>query len=57
MSIAEEQAIQQAVAALQALARDLRRPRPTDWTPEGADEHTARRIEAIVQKLQADAKQ
>ena len=57
MSITEEQAIRQAVAALQALARDLRRPRPTDWTPEGADEHTARRIEAIVQKLQADARQ
>lgn len=55
MSIAEDQAIQQAVAALRALARDLRRPRPIDWTPEGADEYTARRIEAIVQKLQADA--
>lgn len=57
MSIAEEQAIQQAVAALLALAKDLRRPRPSDWTPEGADEHAARRIEAIVQKLQADARQ
>ena len=57
MSIAEQEAIQQAVAALQALARDLRRPRPIDWTPEGADEYTARRIEAIAEKLQVDAKQ
>lgn len=52
----EQQAIQQAIAALQALAKDLRRPRPSDWTEEEADERTARRIEAIAQKLQADAK-
>lgn len=57
MSIAEQEAIRQAVAALQALAQDLRRPRPADWTPEGADEYTARRIEAIAQKLQKDAQQ
>ena len=57
MSIAEEQAIQQAVAALQALARDLRRTRPSNWTPAEADERTAQRIEAIAQKLQADARQ
>ncbi len=56
MSSAEQQAIAEAIDALLALARDLRRPRPRDWTPEEADERAARRIEAIVRKLQADSK-
>lgn len=56
MSSAEQQAIAEAIDALLALAKDIRRPRPIDWTPEEADERTARRIEAIAQKLQADAK-
>ncbi len=53
----EQQAIQQAVAALLALAKDIRRPRPAEWSDEEADERTAKRIEAIVRKLQADARQ
>lgn len=52
----EQQAIAAAIAALQALAKDIRRPRPIDWTEEEADERAAQRIEAIVAKLQADAK-
>ena len=57
MSIAEQEAIQRAILALEALARDLRRPRLREWSEEEADERTARRIEAIMQKLQADARQ
>lgn len=57
MSIAEQEAIQRAILALEALARDLRRPRLSGWSEEEADEHTAARIEAIAKKLQADAKQ
>jgi hypothetical protein len=53
----EQQAIAAAIAALQALAKDIRRPRPIDWTPEEADERTARRIEAIAQKLHDDTRQ
>lgn len=51
-TLSQRRAIQEAIDALQALARDIRRPRPADWTPEDADERTARRIEQIAQKLQ-----
>ena len=52
MSVQQQQAIQETIDALQALAKDLRRPRPVGWTPEAADERTARRVEQIAQKLQ-----
>ena len=57
MSIAQQKAITDAIASLLALATDLRRPRPADWTPEAADERTARRIEQIAQKLQRGTSQ
>lgn len=52
MTRAQQKAIADAVASLLALATDLRRPRPADWTPEAADERIARRIEQIALKLQ-----
>ena len=52
MSIAQEQAVAGAIKALMALATDVRRPRPADWTPEEADERIARRVEQIARKLQ-----
>ena len=55
MSLAQQQAAQRAVAALKALATDLRRPRPADLTPEEADERTARRVEAIARELENTA--
>ena len=55
MSLAQQEAAQRAVAALHALATDLRRPRPADLTPEEADERTARRVEAIARELENTA--
>lgn len=55
MSLAQQEAAQRAIAALKALATDLRRPRPADITPEEADERTARRIEAIARELERTA--
>ena len=51
-ALSQRRAIQEAIDELQALAKDVRRPRPADWSPEAADERTARRIEQIAQKLE-----
>ena len=55
MSIAQQQAAQRAIAALKALAIDMRRPRPADWTAEEATERVARRIEEIARELERTA--
>ena len=52
MSVAQQEAIAAAIKALLALATDVRRPRPADWTPEQSDERIARRVEQIARKLQ-----
>ena len=53
MSIALRQTVERAVEELEALSRDLRRPRPADWTPEDSDERTAKRLERLAARLAA----
>lgn len=40
-------------AALLALANDIRRPRPADWTPEEADERIAVQLEKLASQIAA----
>ena len=56
MSVAQQEAIAAAIKALLALATDVRRPRPADWTPEESDERIARRVEQIARELERAAR-
>jgi hypothetical protein len=42
------------VAALRAMAKDIRRERPADWTPEEADERIARQLERLAAQIAYD---
>lgn len=51
MSEPLRQAAEQAAGALERIARDVRRPRPADWSQAEADERTAQLLERIAAEL------
>jgi hypothetical protein len=53
MSEALRSAVTSVADALEALARELKRPRPADMTPEETDELIAARIKLLAARLRA----
>lgn len=51
MSKPLRQAAEKAAGALERVARDVRRPRPADWSQTEADERTAQLLERIAAEL------
>ncbi len=52
MSQQLEWCVTRTVEDLEALARDLRRPRPSGMTPEESDKRIAAKLDALAKKLQ-----
>ena len=52
MSVQLRQTVASTIEALQAMAKDMRRPLPADWTPEEADERAAQSLEQLAVQLQ-----
>jgi hypothetical protein len=44
------------IARLKALAKDVRRPRPVDWTEEEANERIAKQLERLAAQIAEEAK-